>query len=168
MADTDTFAARLKSRREAAGLTQRQLAESAGVPQTTIASLEAGAARSPRADILASLCVALGCDMAELYPVRPTPAVTDPAGVIARLEGRDDLGPEELRELAAARRAVEPARERLRGRGWAVEVSRHPDGRWSAAAWHAGTDYEGERCLYAGDSEADCRRAAAEFLAGPA
>ena len=166
MADTDTFAARLKSRREAAGLTQRQLAAAAGVPQTTIASLEAGAARSPRADVLASLCEALGCDMAELYPLRPVPTVADPAGVVVRLEGRDDLSPGELRELAAARRTVEPSRERLRGRGWAVEV-RHHDGRWSASAWHAGTDYEGERCLYAGDSEADCRRAAAEFLAGP-
>jgi transcriptional regulator with XRE-family HTH domain len=165
---TDTFADRLRARREAAGLTQRQLAELAGVPQTTIASLEAGAARSPRADVLASLADALGLDMAELYPARPVTPVADPAGVIARLEGRDDLTPGELRELAAARRAVEPARERLRGRGWAVEVSRHPDGRWSAAAWHAGTDYEGERCLYAGESEADCRRAAAEFLAGPA
>ena len=114
MADTDTFAARLKSRREAAGLTQRQLAAAAGVPQTTIASLEAGDARSPRADVLFALADALATAAADLYP-RPTSGAVNPCVSFARLGFRllleraggptDDEGDnEKVREILLSER----------------------------------------------------------------
>ena len=55
-----SFAARtLRHARLAAGLSQRALAERAGVPQPTIARIESGAS-SPRVDTLARLLEACG------------------------------------------------------------------------------------------------------------
>lgn len=56
---------KLKAARLAAGLTQAQLAERLGIPQSSIARYEAGA-REPLASTLKSMAEALGCTMEEL------------------------------------------------------------------------------------------------------
>jgi len=64
--EPETFAERLKRLREAAGLTQVQLAEKAGLSQPALSYLEAGddrpgrVANRPKADTLAALATALG------------------------------------------------------------------------------------------------------------
>ena len=57
----------LREKREAAGLTQVQLAELAGVPQQTISAIEMRARDNPTADTLYRLACALGCTMDEMY-----------------------------------------------------------------------------------------------------
>jgi transcriptional regulator with XRE-family HTH domain len=59
-----TVAAILRSARRRAGLTQRQLAEIAGVPQPTVARIESGVV-SPRADTLARLLAAAGRELSD-------------------------------------------------------------------------------------------------------
>ena len=54
------FAARLRDRRRAAGVSQRELAERGGVGEATVARLET-AALSPRLDTIRRLAAALGC-----------------------------------------------------------------------------------------------------------
>lgn len=55
----DTFAARLRSLREKAGLTQEQLATAAGLKRLAVVRLEAGA-RRPTFDTVQALAAALG------------------------------------------------------------------------------------------------------------
>ena len=57
----------LREKREAAGLTQIQLADMAGVPQQTISAIELRARENPTVDTLYRLSRALGCTMDEMY-----------------------------------------------------------------------------------------------------
>jgi transcriptional regulator with XRE-family HTH domain len=57
----------LKSERERAGLTVRQLAEAAGLVPSTVSRLETGFIPTPRPDSLQKLAQALGIDVEELY-----------------------------------------------------------------------------------------------------
>lgn len=59
------FAQNLKSTRIAAGLTQQQLADKLGVPQSTVGRWEI-AAMSPGVDWLPKIAEALGCEAAAL------------------------------------------------------------------------------------------------------
>lgn len=49
----------VKKRREALGLTQQELAEKTGMPQTLISRIERGVNQNPGADVLKRLAVAL-------------------------------------------------------------------------------------------------------------
>lgn len=51
--------AQVKKRREALGLTQQELAEQTGMPQTLISRIERGVNQNPGADVLKRLAVAL-------------------------------------------------------------------------------------------------------------
>jgi transcriptional regulator with XRE-family HTH domain len=76
MAEEETFAARLKRLREAAGLTQSELAERAGFNQRTISHWEQGQ-REPLLSNVQALAQALGVECAVLCAARvavPTPA----------------------------------------------------------------------------------------------
>lgn len=57
---TDTLAARLKSLREAGGLTQAALAEASGVPLSTLVQIEQGARPNPQCGTVQALALALG------------------------------------------------------------------------------------------------------------
>jgi transcriptional regulator with XRE-family HTH domain len=77
MADASWFPGRLRELREAAGLTQEQLAERAGVKRDAVARWEAGKREPGWSNVLA-LCEALGCTCeaftrppAERTPARP-------------------------------------------------------------------------------------------------
>jgi transcriptional regulator with XRE-family HTH domain len=59
----------LRSLRGQACLTQRELAEAAGVSLTTIAALEAGRTTTPLAPTVGKLARALGIPFEELKPV---------------------------------------------------------------------------------------------------
>jgi transcriptional regulator with XRE-family HTH domain len=69
--DRDLFlliAARVTERRQAWGLSQRELAELCGTTQSAIARVERGA-RPPRIDTLARIAAALDCELViELRP----------------------------------------------------------------------------------------------------
>jgi transcriptional regulator with XRE-family HTH domain len=63
---------RLKEAREAAGLTQSELAEAVGVRQATISDLETGKSRRIELDLLERLGKALGADPSSLIaPEKP-------------------------------------------------------------------------------------------------
>jgi putative transcriptional regulator len=72
----DYFAGRLKELREAAGLTQAELAERSGLSQKAISQWEQGVAR-PLWDNVIALAAALGVDVAEFLKA---PAKRPPAG----------------------------------------------------------------------------------------
>lgn len=62
----NTFAARLKRLREAAGLTQQQLADAAGLAQGAVADLERGRRPDPRLSTALALAGALGVSVERL------------------------------------------------------------------------------------------------------
>jgi transcriptional regulator with XRE-family HTH domain len=64
-----TVASPLRALRRERRLTQQQLAELSGVDQTTISSLELGAAKSPSWETVGSLAQALGVEPHELFPL---------------------------------------------------------------------------------------------------
>jgi transcriptional regulator with XRE-family HTH domain len=68
------FAARLKERRLAAGMTQAELAEAAGVTPTYITRLEAAGA-APGIDTVARVADALGTTLHDLVPLAAQPDV---------------------------------------------------------------------------------------------
>ena len=72
----DWFAGRLRELREAAGLTQQQLAERAGLTREGVAQLETGR-REPAWRTVVALCQALGTEPGEF--LKP-PAERPPAG----------------------------------------------------------------------------------------
>jgi transcriptional regulator with XRE-family HTH domain len=74
------FGDRVRSRRQALGISQEELAHRAGINRTYIGSLESGE-RNPSLDNIARLARGLGCDAAELV-----------AG-LQELAGRRDLPP---------------------------------------------------------------------------
>ncbi len=67
----DSFGARLRRAREAAGLTQEDLADRAGLSLTTIVALERGEHRSPRQATISALVDALGLTGFERTAVTP-------------------------------------------------------------------------------------------------
>jgi transcriptional regulator with XRE-family HTH domain len=77
MVDPAWFGPRLKQLREAAGLTQPQLAERAGLKKAGIANLEQGRTR-PHWDTVVALCQALGVDCNAF--MQPPTAPREPAG----------------------------------------------------------------------------------------
>lgn len=58
----------LERARRAAVLTQRELAEKAGVPRKSIQYIETGRTRTPHPATLRKLADVLGCDPAKLNP----------------------------------------------------------------------------------------------------
>jgi transcriptional regulator with XRE-family HTH domain len=58
------------------GLTQEQLADRSGVPQTTISDVETGRIGNPSWDVVHRLSSALGVEPKDLFP----PASTDEGG----------------------------------------------------------------------------------------
>ena len=66
MTTTNNLPARLKQLRQAAGLTQEQLARNANVGLSFVTKLERGAIISPRLDKAALLAVALGCTVDDM------------------------------------------------------------------------------------------------------
>jgi transcriptional regulator with XRE-family HTH domain len=63
---------RFKLLREAAGLSQKQLARSAGVPVSTLRNWEYGI-RTPLLDAAARVAVAIGCTLGQLGGIEPMP-----------------------------------------------------------------------------------------------
>jgi transcriptional regulator with XRE-family HTH domain len=76
MVDPAWFGPRLKELREAAGLTQPELAERAGLTKAGVANLEQGRTR-PHWDTVVALCLALAVDPGQF--MRP-PLSREPAG----------------------------------------------------------------------------------------
>lgn len=72
----------LKSRRKAAGLTQQQLADTAGVSVATISKHEQGAINGIDGDTLDALCKALECARHELF----LPEISDVSVIQMRSE----------------------------------------------------------------------------------
>lgn len=64
----DTFSARLRALRAAAGLTQQQLADAAGVHAQTVQHFEYGVKDDPRMSTLRKLAAALGVAPGDLIP----------------------------------------------------------------------------------------------------
>ncbi len=103
-----TLGAFIAARREAAGLSQRQLATRAGVHHSVVGRMENGAIAQPTLPALQAIAEALSLDVAELLtfqgvePSLPEPRVyfrrklgmnADDADVLARLvEGFDSQG----------------------------------------------------------------------------
>src|SRR3954464_4719993 len=90
----DWFSGRLRELREAAGLTQQQLAEKAGLTREGVAQLETGR-REPTWRTVVALCGALAVDPDEFLKQpaeRPPSARGRPrkSGVNAAGNGRDD------------------------------------------------------------------------------
>lgn len=56
----------LKRRRHAAGMSQRQLSEAAGLNDSAVKKIESGGVTHPRMDTLSALAKALGCSVADL------------------------------------------------------------------------------------------------------
>lgn len=67
----ETFPAALRRLREAAGLSQRQVAASLKVSQPAVARMESGASR-PSYEVLCKLVSLLGCDAGELIETTTT------------------------------------------------------------------------------------------------
>src|SRR5215831_9194599 len=82
------FGELLKRYRLAAGLTQEELAERAGLSVQAIAALERGARRSPRRDTLALLAQALALAPAERSQLEAARRHTAPPASVRSLPGR--------------------------------------------------------------------------------
>ncbi|HZR25493.1 MAG TPA: helix-turn-helix transcriptional regulator [Vicinamibacterales bacterium] len=63
----------LRSARQEKKLTQEELAEKSGLPQTTISDIERGAIKKPSWDAVARLCRALGMDPSDVFPIDELP-----------------------------------------------------------------------------------------------
>jgi predicted ATPase/DNA-binding XRE family transcriptional regulator len=131
--ELDLFGDRLRTYRAAAGLTQEELAERAGLSRRGIADLERGARRSPHPQTVRRLGMALGLDagglaalLAARHSLRPsrgsgfTPLPVPAPSFLGR-----------ARELADARRLIQATRLTLVGTGGvgktrlALEVARN-------------------------------------------
>lgn len=64
-----TIGQRLRAAREKAEMTQAELADESGVPQSTISEIESGGVREPKAAPLARLAAALDVTLADLVGV---------------------------------------------------------------------------------------------------
>jgi DNA-binding XRE family transcriptional regulator len=76
--DRQTLGRRLREMREAAGLTQQQLADRSGVPQANIARYEQGV-REPLATVIPLLAAALKVSANDLF-ADPKPSKPQPRG----------------------------------------------------------------------------------------
>lgn len=63
----------LKTARTKRGLTQEQLAEKTGLPQTTISEIERGAIKRPSWDAVARISKALGYRPEQVFPIDLAP-----------------------------------------------------------------------------------------------
>ncbi|MEV6346319.1 helix-turn-helix domain-containing protein [Actinoplanes sp. NPDC051851] len=97
----DSFGARLRSLRRAAGLTMEQLAEASGVSARAISDMERGHSRAPQARTLTALAQGLGLDPAQLGVLEETarqqrshsagrPRLCEPPRAIHDFVGRAD------------------------------------------------------------------------------
>jgi transcriptional regulator with XRE-family HTH domain len=59
----------LRMARQGRGLTQEQLADRSGLPQTTISDIERGAIKKPSWDAVARIARALNYEPQELFPI---------------------------------------------------------------------------------------------------
>ena len=101
-----TFAGRLKGLREAAGLTQGQLAERAGLNQFGVAKLEQGV-REPTWATVQALAAALGVSV-EAFAVPPEQeAPPRPRGRPKKAEVEEALVPEPPRPRGRPRKAAD-------------------------------------------------------------
>ena len=94
----DTLASRLKSLREAAGLTQQDLREKSRVDVMTISRIERGENTSPKFETIERLAMALGVGPTDLWVAPEPPA--DWAATVERYlaSRRGQTTPEELRQ----------------------------------------------------------------------
>lgn len=81
----------LRAAREKAGLTQKELAKLANVPQQTISAIESRERKNPGAETLYRLSRALGVPMDSLYGEEAgqsdDPGICGAAGNVGRYEG---------------------------------------------------------------------------------
>ena len=63
----------LKTARTKRGLTQEQLADKCGLPQTTISDMERGVIKKPSWDAVKRISDALDYDPAKIFPVEDSP-----------------------------------------------------------------------------------------------
>ncbi len=87
---------KLRTLRKAAKLTERKLAELAGVSQSAISEIEHGK-KSPTLDTLLKLCSALGISIADFFSDQPATPV--PPHLRPLLEAARDLTPEQVELL---------------------------------------------------------------------
>ncbi len=94
-AESDTFGEVLRREREAAGFTQEELAERAGLSRNAISSLERGERRRPHPFTVHSLVAALGLSPEDgLGPAAAVPARARTDDGPRRPDGPADLVPE--------------------------------------------------------------------------
>jgi DNA-binding SARP family transcriptional activator/Tfp pilus assembly protein PilF/DNA-binding XRE family transcriptional regulator len=101
-----SFGALLRGHRRRVGLSQRELAERAGLSLTTVRDLEQGRTRRPQPPSVRALSTALGLDEHAATALRDTAAAEDPAAVRPAAEEHglvrlDVLGPLALRRGSA-------------------------------------------------------------------
>ncbi|MDP9368665.1 MAG: helix-turn-helix domain-containing protein [Chloroflexota bacterium] len=108
----ETFGARLRGLREAAGLTQEQLAERAGLSANAIGALERGERRRPYPHTLQALADALGLPEEERTALAETVAITD--RTTSDLDPAASL-PAPLTRLVGREQEVTALAERLTG-----------------------------------------------------
>ncbi len=70
---SQTLGQAIRARREALGLSGRELAERIGAPNSTIVRIESGEITAPTPDTLARLAAALRIDLADLYALADYP-----------------------------------------------------------------------------------------------
>ena len=87
---------KLRTLRKAAKLTERKLAELAGVSQSAVSEIEHGK-KSPTLDTLLKLCSALGISVADLFSDQPATPV--PPHLRPLVEAARDLTPEQVELL---------------------------------------------------------------------
>ena len=78
-------AAHLLQLRKSAGLTQAELAQAAGVPQTTIATWE-WSSSPPRAEVLPRLAKALGVKLEDILVPQPVRTIAERPGPISEVQ----------------------------------------------------------------------------------
>lgn len=84
MLEQNSIGKNIKAFREAAGKTQREVANAANIPSSQISAYETGA-RTPNIDTLASIAKALNKSIDELYYGKSTKTATLPDGSTGRL-----------------------------------------------------------------------------------
>jgi transcriptional regulator with XRE-family HTH domain len=68
----------LRTARQKRKLTQEQLAELSGLPQTTISDIERGAIKKPSWEAVSRIAKALECSPEEIFPVDNDPKAVAP------------------------------------------------------------------------------------------
>lgn len=103
MPEPDSFAARLRTARVSAGLTQEDLATRAKTTQRTISSWESGATE-PNASNLRELCIALGVSSDYLVLLRHSPSGLDPDTWIIDIDAMEAAVPKSTWAVKVPRR----------------------------------------------------------------